>query len=269
MNIHLLRYDTIGSTNDEVLRHAHMGAQEGLCVVANTQLAGKGREGRTWHSERDSGLFFSVLLRPTIEERYLPLLTLLTAVAVHDTVQTLCEKPADIKWPNDVLVNEKKISGILAERCETNSGPAVVVGIGINFKTDNLPEDVKKTATSIMDETGDEPDFDEVLRTLTHFLTSRYGRFNTISDVGPVLGDWSSRSSYFRGKEVMVRTRRGEFTGTTAGLDPYGSLMVKLDDGRHTTVTAGDVTAVRPLAEETEEAPEAEDVKNEELCENE
>jgi hypothetical protein len=104
MNFTILRFDTIESTNTEALNQARRGADEGLCVVARQQTAGRGRHGRVWISEKDAGLFFSVVLRPPLEIRFLPLVTLMSAVAVHDTLETLYEIDCDIKWVNDIQV---------------------------------------------------------------------------------------------------------------------------------------------------------------------
>src|SRR5215213_44253 len=133
MNFTILRFDEIESTNTEALEQAKRGADEGLCVVARRQTAGRGRKGRVWISEKDAGLFFSIVLRPPVETRFLPLVTLMSAVAVHDTLEALYEIECDIKWVNDILVHDKKICGILAETTETTKGLAVVAGIGINL----------------------------------------------------------------------------------------------------------------------------------------
>ena len=114
MNFTILRFETLESTNTEAANQARQGADEGLCIIARQQTAGRGRHGRTWVSEKDSGLYFSIVLRPAIETRFLPLITLMTGVAVYDTLKELGLKP-DIKWVNDVLIGEKKICGILAE----------------------------------------------------------------------------------------------------------------------------------------------------------
>ncbi len=148
MNINVLTFDTLDSTNTEALKQARLGADEGLCIVASEQTAGRGRHGRTWVSEKDAGLYFSIVLRPKLETKFLPLITLMTGVAVHDTLQEYGLKP-DIKWVNDILVNEKKISGILAETAETSRGLAVIVGVGINIRSANYPDEIADTATSI------------------------------------------------------------------------------------------------------------------------
>src|SRR5215203_5580440 len=151
MNISVLTFDTLDSTNSEALRQAKVGAKEGLCIVAGQQTAGRGRQGRTWVSEKDAGLYFSIVLRPAIEVKYLPLITLMAGVAVHETLSDL-GLSSDIKWVNDVLVNERKICGILAETTETADGLAVVVGIGINVRSSNFPPEIADIATSVEDE---------------------------------------------------------------------------------------------------------------------
>jgi BirA family biotin operon repressor/biotin-[acetyl-CoA-carboxylase] ligase len=130
MNITILRFDSIDSTNTEALKQARQGAAEGLCVVARQQTAGRGRHGRTWVSGCDAGLYASIVLRPKFEMRFFPLITLMTGVAVYDTLAELGIMP-DIKWVNDILVNDRKISGILAETAET------LMGIRLNLQQES------------------------------------------------------------------------------------------------------------------------------------
>ena len=153
MNITVLTFDTLESTNTEATKQARLGADEGLCIVARQQTKGRGRHGRTWVSEKDAGLYFSIVLRPKLETRFLPLITLMTGVAVHDTLQAFGLNP-DIKWVNDILVSDRKIAGILAETAETKTGLAVIVGIGINIRSSNYPSEIADTATSIEAELG-------------------------------------------------------------------------------------------------------------------
>src|SRR3990170_1198552 len=100
MNINLLTFDAIDSTNIEALKQARLGADEGVCIVARQQTAGRGRHGRVWVSEKDAGLYFSIVLRPKIQTQYLPLITLMAGIAVHDTLAEF-GIAADIKWVND------------------------------------------------------------------------------------------------------------------------------------------------------------------------
>jgi birA, biotin-[acetyl-CoA-carboxylase] ligase region len=144
MNFTVRYFDSIDSTNTAALKQARTGADEGLCIVARQQTAGRGRQGRVWTSPPDAGLYLSIVLRPTPEAQQLPLITLASAVAVFDTLGQL-DIDADIKWPNDILVDEKKICGILAETTETERGFAVVVGIGINLTSHNFPSELTDT----------------------------------------------------------------------------------------------------------------------------
>ena len=173
MNFIILRFDTLESTNTEAANQARAGADEGLCVLARQQTAGRGRHGRTWISERDSGLYFSLILRPKLDAEFLPLITLMSGIAVYDALEELGLKP-DIKWVNDILVNDKKICGILAETAETSKGLAVIVGIGINVTSSNFPDELSGLATSIKAEIGRLVKPDEVAELLTRFISYFY-----------------------------------------------------------------------------------------------
>ena len=244
MNITILRFDTLDSTNTEAAKQARKGADEGLCVVARQQTAGRGRHGRTWVSEKDSGLYFSIVLRPKFDAKHLPLITLMTGVAVSDTLQELGVKP-DIKWVNDILVNEKKISGILAETVETPTGLAVIIGIGINLTSRNFPDEIADTATSIEAEIDKTISPDEIAEILTRYLIYFYDMLGQGEGGVGILRDWQKRSSYFSGKSVRVTLTDSVIEGITDGLEENGALRVKTADGSVKIVQAGDVTRLR------------------------
>jgi BirA family biotin operon repressor/biotin-[acetyl-CoA-carboxylase] ligase len=244
MNFTILRLDSVGSTNDEALCQARAGASEGLCIVAKKQTQGRGRHGRTWVSEKDSGLYFSVILRPKIEARYISLLTLMAGVAVHDTIRELGIDP-DIKWVNDILVRDKKIAGILAEAAETPSGVAVVVGIGININAPLFSKDIASAATSLDAESADRIVISDVENALVRLLGEFYGMFCEKDGPARILDEWSQRSSYFAGKSVRVTLENDVFTGVTDGLEPNGALRVVTEDGELRIVHAGDVQRLR------------------------
>lgn len=244
MDITLLTFDTIDSTNTEALKQARRGAGEGLCIVARQQTAGRGRHGRVWVSDKDAGLYFSIVLRPKLEVRYLPLVTLMAGVAVHDSLAEF-GIDADIKWVNDLLVNERKICGILAETTETNVGIAVIVGIGINLRSSNFPPEIAESATSIKDESSRNVTFEELAESLTKYLDYFYDILN--SDGGPaaIIDEWRTRSTYFSGKPVRVVLEDQTVHGVTDGLEPNGALRIKQSDGSLTIVQAGDVVSTR------------------------
>ncbi len=244
MNITILRFDTIDSTNTEAAKQARHGADEGLCVIARQQTAGRGRHGRTWASEKDSGLYFSIVLRPKLEVQKLPLITLMAGVAVHDTLKEIGLKP-DIKWVNDILVNEKKISGILAETVETPTGLAIVVGIGINLTPGNFTNEIAETTTSIENEVEKKISSDEIAEILTRYLIYFYDMLGQVEGRVGILRDWQKRSSYFSGKSVRVTLTDSVIEGITDGLEENGALRVKTADGSVKIVQAGDVTRLR------------------------
>ena len=245
MNFTILRYETITSTNTAALEQAKRGAEEGLCIVARKQTKGRGRHGREWVSEKDSGLFFSVVLRPAVETKYLPLITLMTSVVVYEVLADLYDLEPDIKWSNDVLVGEKKVSGILAETSETEKGQAVVVGVGINLNSKNFPEELSDSATSIEQETGNPPDPEKLLNSFTSFFSFFYDIFQGENGVEIIRREWSKRSSYFDGKEVRVKLENEIINGTTCGLEKNGALRIKTKAGEVEIVQAGDVERLR------------------------
>jgi len=244
MNITILRYDTLGSTNTEAANQARIGAEEGLCVLAKSQTAGRGRHGRTWISTEGSGLYFSIVLRPKLDTRSLPLITLMAGVAVFDTLKAFALKP-DIKWVNDLLVGEKKIGGILAETLDTPSGLAVVLGIGVNLTSRNFPDEIAETATSIEAETGNRIEADEFAEHLTGYLSYFYDVLGGENGAAAIVEEWRVRSGYFVGKHVQVAANGNVIEGVTDGLEANGALRLKLDDGSVEVVQAGDVTRLR------------------------
>ena len=245
MNFTILSFDTIDSTNTEAIKQAKLGAAEGLCIIARQQTAGRGRFGRMWVSEKDAGLYFSLVLRPKLEIQFLPLITLMTGVAVFDTLSDYGLKP-DIKWVNDILVNEKKIAGVLAEAVETAKGLAVIVGIGINLKSSDFPPEIARLATSIKFETGETVTSGDLATMLTRYFAYFYDILLDDQD-GParILVEWQQRSTYFRGKYVRVALENEVITGTTDGLEDNGALRVKTSGGEIKIIQAGDVESLR------------------------
>lgn len=247
MNFTILRFDSIDSTNTEALNQAKNGAEEGLCVIAEQQTHGRGRHGRTWISEKNAGLYFSIVLRPKIENKFLPLVTLMSAVAVYETLKTLYGISPDIKWANDIHVNEKKICGILAEMSETKTNLAIVVGIGINLNSNNFPPELTGIATSIKEQTGKTPDKEQLLKSLTHFLARFYETLNGENGAEKIRSEWTRRSSYAFGKAVRVNLTDEIIIGTTCGIEESGALRVKTADGEIKIVQAGDVESLRNI----------------------
>ena len=229
------------STNEIVAARAREGGAEGLVVVAEHQTAGRGRLDRTWETPDRAALTFSVLLRPTVVVAEWPWLPLLTGLAVSHAVND-AGVAAALKWPNDVLLDDLKVAGILLERVETQTGAAAVVGIGLNVSTtaEELPV---PTATSLAVATG--RTFDR-----TELLISILGRLRQQYDAWQAAGSAVLRPAYevacvTVGREVRVDLPSGDpLTGRATGIDDAGRLVVDGPGGER-TVGAGDVVHVR------------------------
>ena len=238
MIFNILHFDTLASTNTEAAEQARRGAAEGLCIVAGQQTAGRGRHGREWLSEKGSGVYMSIVLRPALAVQHLTLIQLMAAVAVYDVLLKGYLIEPDIKWPNDILVNDKKICGILSEAVETTDGLRVILGMGINLKGDRLPDN----ATSIEQETTLPAVRDEIVDVVTNEIARLYDILHATP--AAIVEEWKRRSSYYEGKAVEVRSGSEVFTGVTCGLEENGALRV-MTGGTVRIVQAGDVGRLR------------------------
>jgi len=216
---------------------------EGLCVVALEQTAGRGRLQRSWASPKGAGLYLSIVLRPRIELQAWPLITLMTSLAVADALLTAHELQADIKWPNDLIVNGRKLAGILTETIETDRGRVAIVGIGVNLRANALPDDLRDSATSVEEVTGHAVDAEELLHHLLLSYSRRYDVFHQPSGLEEMAKEWASRSSYASGRKVRISLENEIVEGMTSGLASDGALRVETDTGEIILVRAGDVTA--------------------------
>jgi len=232
------------STNALVAERARQGAPEGLVVVADHQTAGRGRLDRTWETPAGTALTFSMLLRPTLPASEWPWLPLLTGLATAEAL-TAMGYAAGVKWPNDVLIGERKVAGILVERVDTPDGPAAVVGLGLNtgMTADELPV---PTATSLSLEPGPEgqPDRTDVLLGVLAAIRERYDAWQGGDDVATTY----AAACVTVGREVRVDLPDGSAVeGTAIAVDASGRLVVQAAEGRH-EVGAGDVVHVRTVA---------------------
>jgi BirA family biotin operon repressor/biotin-[acetyl-CoA-carboxylase] ligase len=242
----ILRFDSLPSTNTEAARQAANGAAEGLCVVAREQTSGRGRQQRVWISPPDAGLYFSIVLRPRMDVSRWPLLTLMSALAVADALADACALAVDIKWPNDIEAQGRKLCGILAEVVETNAGRACIVGIGLNLKESALPLELRETATAVEALTGVVPDVELLLQSLARAIARRYQKLQEPSGARQTIEEWAARSSYAHNKQVRIVLDAEIIEGITRGLEPDGALRVETKAGEIKTIRAGDVTALRP-----------------------
>ena len=241
----VLRFESLPSTNTELARLASEGAPEGVSVVADEQTAGRGRLQRAWSSPKGAGLYFSLLLRPTIPQNYWPLITFMAAIAVGDALREAAALETDIKWPNDLLSGERKICGILAEAMDTPAGRAVILGIGINLTQSAFPPELENVATSVAEASGRPVEREPILAALLDALSRWYA---LLENPAQIVDAWSNRSSYAIGKLVQVSNGDDVWQGTTCGVEPDGALRLRTSSGEIKIVRAGDVYSIRTFS---------------------
>lgn len=233
------------STNAAAIDRARAGAPDGHVVVADHQTAGRGRLDRTWETPPGSAVTFSMVLRPRTPTRAWPWLPLLAGYAVDKALQAR-GLATGVKWPNDVLVGDKKVAGILVERVETDTGPAAVVGVGVNvgLTADELPV---PTATSMLVELGEPVDRTDVLVELLNAVREAFDAWEEGGDLnGMRLMDSYSAACVTLGRDVTVELPGGTaLSGRAVDIDPTGQLVVETADGVRHPVSAGDVVHVR------------------------
>jgi BirA family biotin operon repressor/biotin-[acetyl-CoA-carboxylase] ligase len=240
--IHLL--SEVASTNTLAMEMAASGTHEGTIVIAETQTGGKGRLGRKWISPKGN-LYLSVVLRPNVPMHKAPLITLMGAVAVASAIRTTCGLAAGIKWPNDILVSGRKVSGLLTEMsAEQDRIRHIVLGIGVdvNMEMGELPPEVRSLTTTLAAEAGTKINRTTLLQQLLRDLESWYHKF--LKNDADILEEWKQLNLTI-GNRVTV-SGAGEFLeGLALGVDNEGRLIIRLDDGTVRTVAAGDVTIVK------------------------
>lgn len=233
------------STNRVAMELGYAGEPEGTVVLAEEQTQGRGRAGRTWHSERGTGLYFTLLLRPKLAPAQAPILTMLAGLSAQAAVQAQTGLVPELKWPNDLLLNAKKLGGILTEmHAEPSTVRFVIVGIGINVNQERFPAELAQIATSLRKESGKMTYRLELLVRLLAQFESDYNRFLR-EGAGFVVERFQKVSSFAKGRRVHVDSGTESYLGTTTGLSPEGLLLVERDNGTVVTVIAGDVSEVR------------------------
>jgi BirA family biotin operon repressor/biotin-[acetyl-CoA-carboxylase] ligase len=241
----IVHYFRTESTNAVALRLAADGAEHGTVVVAEEQTAGRGRMGRTWFSERGTGIYISIILRPPLAPAAAPVLTLMAGLAGQRAVSSVTGLAVDIRWPNDLLVNGKKVCGILTEMsAEVDRLHAVVLGIGINVNHSLMPTALENIATSLRMEAHRGISRVQVLVALLREI-ERYYQLLLKSGNKAITERWEAASTFAHGKRVRVTTAAGEALATTTGLDPSGALKIQYDDGRQDFLVAGEVVEVK------------------------
>jgi BirA family biotin operon repressor/biotin-[acetyl-CoA-carboxylase] ligase len=200
----------------------------GSVVLAGRQTAGQGRHGHTWHSEPGNGIYCSVVLEPA------PVLTLALGIATVEAIAQAYDIACDLRWPNDLMLDGKKVAGILVQL----AGAHAIAGIGINVNHTQFPPDLESQATSLCIHAGRRLSLEKILLRLLPAVDSVVRE-----DKDTILALFTRASSYAAGRRVVVQQSGEEICGTTAGLNQEGYLIVHGDDGTDTVIVAGGVRA--------------------------
>ncbi|HPH41863.1 MAG TPA: biotin--[acetyl-CoA-carboxylase] ligase [Syntrophorhabdaceae bacterium] len=233
--------ETIDSTNTYAFKLALTGKPEGTCIVAESQKSGKGRLNRTWFSPAYQNIYLSVILRPPVHPSKVYPITFLSSLAVHDTVKDLTGLPPTLKWPNDVLINGKKVCGTLLEiSTEADMVSFVIIGIGFNINMDaqHTDESIKDKATSLYMETGKTYNRAYVCAVLLSMLERYYSVFLEKGE-REICNIWESKA-LIKGKYIEINQMTEVFRGISEGIDIDGAMLLNIN-GEVKKIIAGDV----------------------------
>ena len=238
----ILFFETVGSTNTIALELAEK-APEGTVVLADSQNKGRGRLGRIWISPPGVNIYMSVILKPPIRTRDSSLITIMSSVACATALKNATGMRITTKWPNDLMINNKKVGGILTElKSQKQTVTSAIVGIGINVNVDvrEFPEEVKQKATSLQNRAGVSYPREPIVAEILNELDRWYKTLITL-EKETILRAWENLTSTI-GREVMIVTPHETLIGTAESIDNEGLLIVRLRSGESKRINSGDLT---------------------------
>lgn len=239
----LLFFNEVDSTNDVAMQSGAKGLAEGLVVLSEGQSHGKGRMGRTWVSPKNVNIYISILLRPDISPQYAPVMTMMSAISTARAITEVTGLETTIKWPNDILIDKKKVSGILTEmNAEQERINYIVAGIGINvnMKKQDFPEDLRMPATSLAECLGKRVDRMNLLFALIKILEQDYDELKN-GGIKSIFRRWRKGCDILN-RRIKVSLPGEEITGVAEDLTPEGGLIMRLDGREKRIIYAGDVS---------------------------
>ena len=233
---------SVDSTNNRLRELALAGAPNGQVVLANEQTQGKGRRGRAFASPQDNGIYLSILFHPDTLPTDIVEITAWTAVATNNAIEEVCGVRAGIKWVNDLVIDRKKICGILTEMgLENGKIREVIIGIGINVNLEEIQDDLKDKATSLYLETGKKYDRNRVIGLIMEKFEKNYEKFVKTCDLSLMLDDYNAMLAN-RSQPVRILDKLNPYEGIAIGIDREGELLVKVADGAIRKVCSGEVS---------------------------
>lgn len=235
-------YDVLDSTNLQAKLDAERGAGQGALVVADMQTAGRGRRGRTWSSPAGTNVYFTLILKPELTPDKASMLTPVMGLAVAEGIRRTCGLEAQIKWPNDIVMNGKKVCGMLAEMSlEQDFIHYIVIGVGINVGLQEFPEEIADTATCLQKECGKKVPRAELIANIMKAFEEYYEAFTKQGELSGLMEQYN-RLLVNNSREVKVLDPKGEFRGISKGINELGELLVEREDGSVAAVYAGEVS---------------------------
>lgn len=235
-------YDETDSTNNQAKAYGEKGEAHGTLFVADMQAAGKGRRGRVWVSPAGSSIYMTILLHPDVLPTKAPQLTLVMAMAVAEGIRKVTGLETKIKWPNDIIVNGRKVCGILTEMStEIDYINYVVIGDGINVNQETFPEEIRDTATSLKIETGSSVRRSVLIATIMECFEQFYEVFMTTEDLSGLQERYNAMLVNL-GREVRVLEPGNEYEAHALGINRTGELIVRTVDGQEKEIYAGEVS---------------------------
>lgn len=235
-------YESLASTNLQAKLDAENGGGEGALIVADMQTAGRGRRGRGWSSPAGTNVYFTLILKPDFAVEMASMVTLVMGIAVAEGIRETCGVEAQIKWPNDIVVNGKKVCGMLAEMSvERDYIHYIVIGVGINVGKQEFPPEIASIATSLYQECGLKISRAELIVNVMKAFEAAYDIFREKGNLSGLLDRYHSLLVN-RDREVRVLDPRQEYRGISRGINETGELLVELEDGTVREVYAGEVS---------------------------
>jgi BirA family biotin operon repressor/biotin-[acetyl-CoA-carboxylase] ligase len=239
--------ESVGSTNDEIKREAAAGAEEGLVIIAEEQYSGRGRKGRSWATSKGESIAASILLRPELSPEHAFSITPVLALSIVQGLEKEAGIKAGIKWPNDIVLDNKKLCGILTEmNAEMDRINFIVVGMGININQPSFPRDISDIATSLRVHSGEAFSRKKIIAGILNCFEENYEIYkkDRLKPMIPLLKEYS----VVIGKHIRLVSPDSVREGTAVDMDEQGGLIVRLDNGETIMVISGDVS-VRGLYE--------------------
>lgn len=235
-------YDEIDSTNLEAKRLADAGMPEGTLVISDCQESGRGRLGRSWASPSGCGLWMSFVLKPSYPVEQASMVTLVVAMAVMDAIEEVTGLKAQIKWPNDIVIQGKKVCGILTEMSiEEGHISFIVPGLGVNVNNREFPPELCEKAVSLYMLTGKTVSRAALAGAVSRHFEKYYSNFLIYSNLAGIKDAYNARLANYN-RQVVISDPSGSFTCLSEGIDETGALLVRMEDGSRRAITSGEVS---------------------------